>query len=252
MPQKLGKGGAGPQNYVPPGNPAGGQYGDNETGSNKHYFAHFAKQPTLKMNGDNSLVSKFKNKKKFKNVNQIYNEADNLKNKLNDNYTNQETGEIENVDELNKLFNEIDEIADDKAIEFTDSFIKDNELEEFLNDDLDKPIENVDKPVKAIKPKIQKDIQKLDDTDCYDYLLGFEGEFDENKIKNLSSDDLHNLVTAKQNLEINKKKDFVKKVNDDLSKELKPYEGFGKEYIWKKVPEDIDALKKSVEERTIL
>jgi hypothetical protein len=37
MPQKLGKGGHGPQNYVPPGNSAGGQYGDNETGSNKHF-----------------------------------------------------------------------------------------------------------------------------------------------------------------------------------------------------------------------
>lgn len=44
MPKKLGKGGAGPQNYVPPGNPAGGQYGDNESGSNKHFQSF--KKPT--------------------------------------------------------------------------------------------------------------------------------------------------------------------------------------------------------------
>lgn len=49
MPQKLGKGGAGPQNYVPPGNSAGGQYGDNATGSNKHFktFSRPKKKSTV-------------------------------------------------------------------------------------------------------------------------------------------------------------------------------------------------------------
>lgn len=52
MPEKLGKGGAGMQNYVPAGNgDASGEYGDNESGSNVHFKAF--KKPQLKQSIEN-------------------------------------------------------------------------------------------------------------------------------------------------------------------------------------------------------
>ena len=59
MPTKLGKGGAGQQNYVPKGNgDASGEYGNNATGSNKH-FTSFKKPREYKQywKKDNDKVS---------------------------------------------------------------------------------------------------------------------------------------------------------------------------------------------------
>lgn len=202
------------QNYVPAGNSAGGQYGDNETGSNKHYFAHFAKQPTMQVSEES-------------------------KDKISINDIDKE---IEDMD-FKKFEKELDKMLKDEDI-------FDSETGELLNDDYDKEIETVDKPVKEINKSVKKAVGKMDDTDCYDYLLGFEGDFDENKLKNLSSQDLHNLVLAKQNLEQAKNKDFFKTINSNLHKELIDYElgsgDPGSIKIWGKAPKNYEDLMQSI------
>lgn len=285
MPQKLGKGGSGLQNYVPKGNEAGGQYGDNETGSNKHYFAHFEKQPKMQMVSDTELESKTKTledeiskigndlssqEKKNKKIKKIQNTIDNFKWMPLEKGTSLEqlsswaneakmqvalSSELSDL-EMDNYFSQIQKIYEDKLLELADK-VGENDLilddDDLLEDNYDKEIKTVDKPVEALNKKNAKIISQKNDTDCYDYLLGFEGEFDENKLKNLSSEDLHNLVLAKQNLESAKNKDFFKSINSNLHKELKDYElGSGNLEsikIWGKAPSNYDALVQSIPQK---
>ena len=186
MPTKLGKGGSGQQNYVPKGNgDASGEYGDNATGSNVHYFAHFEKQPTMEMTGK---------------------------------------------DKEAKL---VDKTVDDENLSDEDLFDKED----------DDTVEWSSVQIKPIKKTYEKKVQLFDDTDCYDYLLGFEGEFDEEKLKKLNSQQLHDLVLAKMNVETKDKKDVdssfikeLKKINDDYA-------------IWKEIPKNLEDAKISFEKK---
>lgn len=187
MPTKLGKGGHGSQNYVPAGNgDASGEYGDNATGSNIHYFQHF-KKPDLEVKDSSTEKTSFKTFKTPK------------KSKK----KKEETPKVEETT--------------------VETPKEETPKEEYTK-------------VEGIKPSINKKVKAFDDTDCYDYLLGFEGEFDENKLKNLSSEELHNLVAAKLNTET--------KPYTSLKKDLKEWNDENK--LWNNVPVDYSSLESSL------
>lgn len=137
------------QNYVPAGNgDASGEYGDNKTGSNKHYFAGEFKKPEPVNVVDKSI-------------------------------SESTPAPVANPDQV-----------EDYEFEF----------------------------VKPIKKSNGKKINSWSDSDCHDYLSSFEDQFDQEKIKNLDSNTLHELALAQMNLESDPNKKFAskfKKLNDE-------------------------------------
>lgn len=303
------------QNYVPAGNgDASGEYGDNATGSNKHFKAFFKEQVSGQIDGQENLVMDEKQKHYNHLNNLIENYGDNeeglsaistelndaldkdkitteqyteLKDKLENKIPWWEKDDVEDLDideeldaedledesidenledlkqnvydELNKKIDDFNAIKDDEAINNLlgdmdgakiDGYITEEQYEELktkLNDKLNeekKQSKEVEKETIApMKKTWAKQVDKLTDEDCYDVLLNtYEGEFDVDKLKNATTEELHNLVMAKKNAE-SKETDTFKKFKKDLKDANEEY------YIWNKLPDSADKLEESINKK---
>lgn len=303
MPTKKNKAGN-QQNYVPKGNgDASGEYGDNATGSNKHFQSFFKSQVSGKVNGDEKLEMNSDEKKKtYEFSKHLVDEANEefsfmvAQDKLDEyldkdlitteQYTelkqeleNKQNGNLTPAEDKNATYNKLkDALSKNKtesqldAIATTMNF---SHYQGLLSDEQKAEIENIiaekkkgqesgnakkeskeqqantpsQQQIKPLKKTWQKQVSKMNDEDCYDVLLNtYEGEFDTEKLKNATTEELHDLVMAKKNTELkvsNVDKKFEKKVkeldnqfyNDNLS------------HIWVSVPKTPDALEKSIEQK---
>ncbi len=289
------------QNYVPKGNgDASGEYGDNATGSNKHFQSFFKSQVSGKVDGDEKLEMNNDEKKKTyeyaKHLVDISSEEFSFmvtKDKL-DEYLdkdlitteqyselkqeleNKQNGNLTPVEDKDATYNKLkDALSKDKTESQLDSIattVNYSHYQGLLSDEQKAELENIiadkkkgqesnitgqenqaqqgntpkQQQIKPLKKTWQKQVSKMNDEDCYNVLLNtYEGEFDTEKLKNATTEELHDLVMAKKNTELktsNVDKKFEKKVkaldeqfyNENLS------------HIWVSVPKAPDELEKSI------
>lgn len=262
MPTKINSAGN-QQNYVPKGNgDASGEYADNATGSNKH-FTSFQKLGKDEYKTD-EYVDKF-----VEDLDKFLDDVDNKKSeddlKIDDDLLDVITDEdidewLKDTEKENKgedlLYTDPDawmgeefKNLDGKTEENTPSEPKNEPVEE----DKPKDVPKVDtSQVKAYSKKIEKDTSKFNSEDSLGFFASFTDEYDENKLKELSEDELKALVIAKKNEMIDETKEdkkFVKKVKDINNDETK-YSNSA--HLWKdenNIPTNIDGMKESLDKK---
>ena len=284
------------QNYVPAGHgDASGEYGDNATGSNKHFKAFYKSKVEGEIKGNQSKSElKFSDaqneiKKGIKNYAIGQEKYDILVKKL---YSMNEDGTLndneyyELYDELQKYKiykNKYEELK--KAIDNAENVEKLDLISDIMNDEFvyqgtlipeqmtmlsaeigkkkeelnskklpevkeepkieEEPKEESFEKVEPLKKTWQKQVEKFSDEDCYDFLInGFEGEFDVDKLKNASKEELQNLVIAKKNSLLKNKG-----IDSKYKKQLKELNEKDKAILWVNIPKDADALEKSLKDK---
>lgn len=236
------------QNYVPKGNgDASGEYGDNATGSNKHFQSFFKSQVSGKVDGDEKLEMNNDEKKKTyeyaKHLVDISSEEFSFmvtKDKL-DEYLDKDLITTEQYSELKQaLENKQNGNVEEETKQESNSAEQESKEQQ----------ENTpSQPIKPLKKTWQKQVSKMNDEDCYNVLLNtYEGEFDTEKLKNATTEELHDLVMAKKNTELK-----VSNVDKKFEKKVKAIdEQFYKDnlsYIWVTTPKTADELEKSIEKK---
>jgi hypothetical protein len=109
----------------------------------------------------------------------------------------------------------------------------------------EEPKEESFEKVEPLKKTWQKQVEKFSDEDCYDFLInGFEGEFDVDKLKNASKEELQNLVIAKKNSLLKNKG-----IDSKYKKQLKELNEKDNAILWVNIPKDADALEKSLKDK---
>lgn len=171
------------QNYVPAGNgDASGEYADNPTGSNIHYTNY------LKEEVQGEVKTKGKSAQQ----------------KLEENLSIDDI-----ISQINKDKKKDKVFEDDEDIDFTPPFLDDDDFE-----DLDIDIDDVKTETIDLS---NDDVYSYSDEECYQVLFNvYEGEFDEQKVKKLNSEKLHDLVIAKKQVEDAKNQNIDVDFNQDV------------------------------------
>lgn len=279
------------QNYVPAGHgDASGEYGDNATGSNKHFKAFYKSkvEGEIKENNGKSELkfSEAYNEvksgiKKYIKDQEDYYALVHKMNAMNDNGLLSYDELVELYDELqeaekyNAKYKEfkdaIDKAEDISQLDLIYENIKDNfvnkgnltpENVSMLSAEIGKKTEELNskklsetkedevkeekfEKIEPLKKTWQKQVEKFTDEDCYDFLInGFEGEYDVDKLKNATKEELQNLVIAKKNSLLKNKG-----IDSKYKKQLKELNEKNNAVLWVNIPKNAEDLEKSLKDK---